>query len=181
MPPASRYGVAMRDAAGSPLEARARALAERAHADQRYGTEPYVVHLQAVREVLARFGIEDEVVLAASWLHDILEDHPSITREHLAATFPEPLVAIVDACTDAPGTTREQRKTRPLALIPHVPNAVLVKLADRIANIEACIASNDETRLAMYRAEHATFAAALRHSPATPSADPMWHLLDHLL
>jgi (p)ppGpp synthase/HD superfamily hydrolase len=171
----------MPDEPRSSLEARARKLAEQAHAAQRYGDAPYVVHLQAVRDVLARFGITDEAVLGAAWLHDVLEDHPSITRERLSEDFPEALVAIVDACTDGPGDNRKTRKQRPLALIPNVDDAVLVKLADRIANVEACVAVGDQVKLAMYRDELPDFRAALRRSPSSVSAEPMWTLLERLL
>jgi (p)ppGpp synthase/HD superfamily hydrolase len=165
----------------SSLVARARELAVRAHAGQRYGQHGYVVHLQAVHDVLVRFGISDENVLAASWLHDVLEDNPRIHRADLERSFPEAVVVLADACTDGPGATREERKQRPLALIPQTPNAVLVKLADRIANVEASLRDSDAARLSMYRGEQASFAAALRDSPASPSAEPMWTLLEQLL
>lgn len=161
--------------------ARARHLALRSHAGQLYGDRPYSVHLEAVQDVLARFGIRDEVVRAAAWLHDVLEDNPNVRREDLERTLPEAVVAIVDACTDGAGESREARKERPLRLIPKTPNAVLVKLADRIANVEASIHDHHDGRLAMYRNEHGTFMDALRESPSTPSAEPMWLHLEHIL
>jgi (p)ppGpp synthase/HD superfamily hydrolase len=161
--------------------AQARELALRSHAEQRYGNRPYSVHLEAVQDVLARFGIDDEVVRAAAWLHDVLEDNPNVRREDLERSLPEDVVAIVDACTDGEGESREQRKQRPLGLIPKTPNAVLVKLADRIANVEASIHDHHDGRLAMYRQEHDTFVDALRKSPSEPSAAPMWSHLEHIL
>ena len=161
--------------------AHARDLALRSHAGQLYGNRPYSVHLEAVQRVLERFGIDDEVIRAAAWLHDVLEDNPNVRREDLERALPEAVVAIVDACTDGPGKSRDERKTRPLRLIPKTPNAVLVKLADRIANVEASIEDRHEDRLTMYRLEHGTFDDALRDSPSTPSAEPMWSHLEQVL
>jgi (p)ppGpp synthase/HD superfamily hydrolase len=160
---------------------RARDLALHTHAQQRYGDQPYSVHLEAVQGVLKRFGLEDEEILAAGWLHDILEDHPNISRSDIERQFPESTVAIVDACTDGPGQSRQERKKRPLELIPKTPNAVLVKLADRIANVEASAKDCDAARLEMYRREQAAFIEALRDSPATPPADPLWAHLEQVL
>lgn len=139
------------------------------------------MHLEAVQAVLARFGIDDEVVRAAAWLHDVLEDNPNVHRADLERSLPEDVVAIVDACTDGEGQSREERKMRPLRLIPQVHNAVLVKLADRIANVEASIEDHHDDRVAMYRLEHDTFVESLRESPSTPSAQPMWSHLEQLL
>ena len=57
----------------TPDEDRARAFAVAAHGDQRYGSDPYVVHLSAVRQVLEDFGYDGDFALAA-WLHDTVED-----------------------------------------------------------------------------------------------------------
>ena len=55
----------------------AREIAIEAHAGQfrRDGTTPYHTHPEAVAEALARNGECDNVV-AAGWLHDVLEDCP---------------------------------------------------------------------------------------------------------
>lgn len=170
----------MDTAAQSFLE-QARDLALRSHAHQRYGNQPYRVHLEAVQRVLLRFGIRDEVILAAAWLHDVLEDDPAVRRADLERLFPEAIVAIVDACTDGAGETRQERKKRPLSLIPRTQDAVLVKLADRIANVEATLRDRDAAKLAMYRQEQPAFEEALEGSPASDSAQPMWSHLQQAL
>ncbi|NJK44821.1 MAG: hypothetical protein HC933_11530 [Pleurocapsa sp. SU_196_0] len=63
----------------SPKLRQARTLALEAHADQRYGDQPYVVHLERVVSVLEQFGVtpetsSGEALLCAAWLHDSLED-----------------------------------------------------------------------------------------------------------
>lgn len=162
--------------------ARARDIALLAHGSQKYGDQPYRVHLEAVQSVLSRFGVDDEAIRAAAWLHDVLEDNRSVSRHELEQSLPEAIVAIVDACTDGEGDSREERKKRSLRLIPQTRNAVIVKLADRIANVEASTEDDDHVRLVMYRDEHGTFSRALRASPSDgPFAAAMWAHLDQLL
>src|SRR5208282_609290 len=56
-----------------PLELEAREFAIEEHGDQKYGTEPYCVHLQDVHDIALEFGLDGDY-LPASWLHDIVED-----------------------------------------------------------------------------------------------------------
>jgi len=158
------------------LEKRAREYAVEAHRGQQYGTKPYHVHLDAVVEVLRRFGHRDLETLAAGYLHDVLED--TETEFHaLSREFGEVVAALVDACTDGAGANRAERKERPYRLIPKTPGALLVKLADRIANVEASRESGSRL-LSMYRKEHPEFERRLRGPSA---AEPMWAHLGSIL
>ncbi|MFT5291987.1 MAG: (p)ppGpp synthase/HD superfamily hydrolase [Planctomycetota bacterium] len=150
-----------------PLSHAAEEVAVRAHADQRYGDNPYRVHLAAVVKVLRRFDVTDEAVLAAGWLHDALED-TELTPIGLARELGKyqtqqvaAAIAIVDACTDGNGANRKERKARVYRLIPRTKDAVIVKLADRIANVEACRESDRTEKLKMYRREQPVFLAQL--------------------
>lgn len=49
-------------------------LAARMHAAQRYGGQPYMVHLQAVVDVLREQGALTPELEIVAWLHDTLED-----------------------------------------------------------------------------------------------------------
>jgi (p)ppGpp synthase/HD superfamily hydrolase len=54
---------------------RARALAAKLHEGRPYNDyHPYTYHLDAVEEVLRRFGCSDESLLVAAQLHDSIED-----------------------------------------------------------------------------------------------------------
>ncbi len=163
---------------GDALVARAAALAARLHAGQRYGDAPYVDHLAAVVGVLEDHGLTAPELRAAAWLHDAIEDTPA-TAESLAAAVGPAVAAIADALTDGPGATRAEKKARPYRRIPATPGAVLVKLADRIANLAACAHSQPHKR-ARYVAEHPAFRAAL-WSPEAPEAAPLWATLDALV
>lgn len=156
----------------------ARALATRAHTGQRYGAAPYTVHLAQAVAVLHRHGVTDAKLVAATWLHDTLED-TSVSRDTLVAAVGEPITALVDAVTDGPGAHRAERKARPYRMIPQTPGAVLVKLADRVANVEASVGVRP-TKLAKYRAEHATFREKL-HAADDRRAAALWATLDALL
>ena len=107
------------------------------HAGQRYGHLPYSVHLDAVADVLREFGHgDDPSSMSAAYLHDAIEDQ-GVTREQIAERFGERVADIVDAVSDPPGADRNARKAAAYPRIRELDDAVTVKLADRIANVQA--------------------------------------------
>lgn len=165
------------------LIGQARKVAVRAHDGQLYGKQiPYSWHLEQVFNVLLRFQIADGNILAAAWLHDILEDTDVFTPESLAEKFNPHIAQIVWAVSDGPGATRAERKARMYKEVPLVDGALSVKLADRIANVEASYSLADgRDKLVMYRREHAYFAEQLFSIRGIPSEFRMWQYLDVLL
>lgn len=154
----------------------ARAFAASAHGDQKYGDQPYTVHLAAVAQVLIRYGITDEDLLVAAWLHDIIED-TYITRGEVEAFFGERVAELVWCVTNEPGKNRRERHLKTYPKIRANPDALLLKLADRIANIEACYESNSNL-IGMYRKEAVGFEQALR---VEGQYEDMWnHIFDLL-
>lgn len=77
----------------------AQALATKAHAGLTYGPDgrPYAWHLEKVASLASRLGYPDEVV-AACWLHDIVED-TDYTIAELEKDFPRSVTAAVEAVT----------------------------------------------------------------------------------
>ncbi|MGE3544876.1 MAG: HD domain-containing protein [Kofleriaceae bacterium] len=138
-------------------EADARSFAIERHADQRYGTAPYEVHLAAVRAVLAEIGITGPL-LSAAWLHDVIED-TATTKQEIVDRFGPVVAELVWAVTGV-GADRKQRNHAVYAKLRAVPEAVTLKLADRIANVEASLGSSPEM-LAKYRSEWPGFSEAL--------------------
>ena len=65
-------------------------------------------------------------------------------------------------------------------MIPKAPDAILVKLADRIANTEASRAGAKRPLLGMYRKEHASFKARLA-GHGGEIADAMWAHLESIV
>jgi (p)ppGpp synthase/HD superfamily hydrolase len=137
-------------------EAKARRFAEERHAGQRYGEQPYSVHLAAVRAVLASFGYAGDLGVAA-WLHDVVED-TATTREEIAVEFGAGVAALVWAVTGV-GKSRKERNEAAYEKIRSHPPAAILKLADRIANVEASRQRPDKLR--MYRREWPGFERAL--------------------
>ena len=156
----------------SDLVARARAVALRHHGDQRYGDLPYGYHLEQVAAVLTRFGLGTPELLAAAWLHDVIEDTDATSAELAAAGIPSPVIALVEAVTDEPGATRDERKAKTYPKTAALRDAVAIKLADRIANIEA------GGKVTKYPREQPAFRTGL-HNPAH-GLDALWRHLDVL-
>lgn len=153
----------------------ARRLAREAHAGQEYGPGiPYERHLADVAGIVAAWTGDADTVCAA-WLHDAVEDTPMALTAIAEALGPE-VAAIVGAVTDEPGRNRREREAKTLPKIRADKRAVLVKLADRLANIRAAHARRPDL-LRMYRQEHAAFRAAL-HRPGEYEA--LWRELDRL-
>lgn len=146
---------------------RARAFAQVAHGTQPYGAEDYVVHLDAVVEVLREFDRhEDTALLIAGYLHDTLED-TTTTLTRLILEFGPDVAMLVYAVTDEPGATRRERKAFTLKKTRAVgPRAVMLKYADRIANVRSA-QKNRSDLFEMYQHEHPSFVAAFADVPGT--------------
>lgn len=115
---------------------KARFFAIEAHKDTRYGKLPYEYHLHAVFKIMGSCSNEG---LAAAFLHDVVEDTP-VTLHDVRERFGGKVARLVDCVTDEPGANRKERKSgmyKKLAAGP--PLARRLKLADRIANMEASI------------------------------------------
>lgn len=148
----------------SDFVSRARAFALEAHKNCAYGKLPYEFHLEAVVAALPE-GASERLV-AAAWLHDTVED-TDVTLGDVREAFGGHVARLVDAVTDEPGPNLKARKAatyKKLAVAPK--EARELKLADRIANMQASIENPDKA--AMYRKEYPEF---MRHV-ATDDVDP---------
>lgn len=139
-------------------------MAELAHAGQvdKIGV-PYIGHVRAVAAGLAPFG--DELVMAGL-LHDIVEDTDWTAEKLLASGIPLRVVEIVEAVTNQPGMSYEEKIRR----ITADSSATLVKISDNAHNSHpdraAQLPPDKRERLAAkYRAARASLW------PAASSAD----------
>lgn len=144
----------------SDLLKRTADLAFRYHAAQKYGSHPYTVHLTDVINTLREFNHSDEELLAAAWVHDIIEDTGCCVLDLCIAKIPPYTVALVDAVTDRPGKNRAERHALTYPRIARMPDAVTLKLADRLANVRASVADRPDL-LRMYAREHLEFINAM--------------------
>lgn len=156
----------------------AREFAIAAHGDQKYNDEPYAEHLLQVVTVLHRYDINDLTVLQAAWLHDVIEDTP-VSYLTLLGVFGAGIANLVWAVTNEPGKNRKERFAATYPKIEHKPQAILLKLADRIANTERSYFDGSRF-LEMYREEYPAFRDAL-YFAHHEKAQPMWARLDVLL
>ncbi len=147
---------------------RARAFAVDAHGDQKYGDESYVAHLDEVAWILAGIGSDK---IAEAYLHDVVED-TKVVKDELAREFGESTAAIVDACTGE-GKNRRERNASILAKLLRLPEAIPVKLADRLANMRRSL--TDRAKGKMYAGEYENFRKNLHPSSANC---PLWADLD---
>lgn len=149
---------------------------------------PYTHHPAAVVEVLRRFGFTDEVIVTAAWLHDIVEDtrdKPNEVRvRDIEELFGEEVAELVRAVTSDEGPNR---KVRNALTYPRIfaagERAIVLKLADRIANIEYGGRARE-----MYKKEYPEFRRALFDANAVGNSPKyqlgqyqMWEHLDDLL
>lgn len=153
---------------GSHVVNDARQFAILHHGDQNYGEGmPYSYHLGKVVEVLEDFQA-DWAFKAAAWLHDVAEDTmlelPMDARMKIIGDrYGQTIHNLVWACTgqmhiDGVKQNRKARNAEQYAKIAAFPPAAAVKIADRIANMEAC-ALFKSTLGPMYLAEVEDFDA----------------------
>ena len=139
----------------------AKLYAIKAHGDQKYGDKPYIVHLEEVVSHLINYSNDVHTV---GYLHDILED-TDISYKEIRDIFGEFIADCVSIVTDEPGSSRNERKKKTYVKMANVQGllevALIVKAADRLANIQASVKGNNAKMLAMYKSEHSVFTTSV--------------------
>ena len=104
------------------------------HKDQfRADGLPYIVHPLRMVELLRSVGINDENILCATLLHDILEDTPTLVEE-ISGKFNQQITNLVLELTKR--FYGEKKKVDLDEIVKNMsPNAKIIKLADRIDNL----------------------------------------------
>ena len=147
---------------------RAARFAAEAHGGQKLpgGELPYLLHVSFVAaEVMAALATEPvaqpDLALTCALLHDTVED-TAVTVEQVAAEFGPAVAAGVAALSKDPALPKEQAMADSLRRIQEQPREVwMVKLADRISNLERPPQHWKPTKVAAYRAEALVIADAL--------------------
>lgn len=112
------------------LVQKAKKIAREAHAGQfrRDGVTPYITHPEAVAKKLTK---EHEYVIAAAWLHDVLED-TQLTAAHLYSKgIPNGVVDAVSCLTKGAEMSYEDY----LFQVRYNRIALKVKIADILHNL----------------------------------------------
>lgn len=178
-----------------------KAFAFEAHEEQgqRYGDQPYSVHLEDIHNrllkqsyTLPEWVLSDpeltklvhSLILELSYSHDIIEDTKYEMVDLLV--FGRILAEATEHISDVTiGVNRKERKR--LTNIKHSlldPNnsvaeliALIVKPEDRLSNWNAAFVNNDKKKIKMYKKEYIEFKAAVYREGLQ---DLTWQKLDFL-
>jgi len=144
------------------LADRAREFATKAHEGvfRRYGDDvPYITHPQHVAERVAQLNGKTEFMVAAAWLHDVVEDTEHELRD-IRHEFGPVVAALVAQLTNPskqhPDLSRAERKAmdREHIAVASEP-ALQIKMVDRAHNLStiATDAEEDFARLYLYESQ----------------------------
>ncbi len=133
---------------------KALSIASIAHKDQKRkgdGGAPYINHLIEVASLLSEYAqIDDDGVLEAAILHDILED-TTIQKETLLKEFGERVLSYIQSVTDDKTLSLSERRKAQLEHISAAPVEVkLIKLADHCSNVASIPPAWDKARIIEY-------------------------------
>lgn len=149
-----------------------------AHKGQTYADQEYFYHLQKTYEVAVKFELNNDIQVAC-YLHDVLED-TDVSFHELRNEFGILIAYIVYLVTDEEGSNRKERKLKTYAKTKTNDNAILLKLCDRIANVEACIEFDQDGLMKMYQKEQPLFESELNIKDSS-KINEMFTYLNNLL
>lgn len=166
------------DSKKSSMKEKAREFAIARHGDQKYGELPYSVHLDEVAHIASGYGVDATVI---AYLHDVVEDTETTVSE-IESLFGDLVSRCVAILTDEAGANRKERKARTYEKMRQVSGelelALIVKAADRLANLRQCVSHNNDRLLRMYRNEHGAFRQAV-YRPGI--CEPVWREIDGIV
>ncbi len=150
------------------LETRARLFATAAHAAvgqlRKYTHEPYIVHPAEVVSIVKTVD-HTEAMIAAAWLHDVVED-TGVSIELIRAEFGSEVSDLVGWLTDVSRPDHGNRAARKAIDRAHTAQAPAeaqtVKLADLISNTRSIMA-HDPKFAETYLAEKRELIAVMHH------------------
>ncbi len=157
----------------------ARKYAIDAHKGQMYGDNPYVYHLDKVVFHLKGFCDSASVI---GYLHDVVEDTDRSVQD-IELQFGALVATAVSIVSDESGKNRKERKKKTYAKMALVVNpdeqiALIVKTADRLANLQECVATSNSRLLRIYMEEHPTFSHSVYRQGL---CDNLWTMLNSLV
>ena len=104
--------------------------------------EPYINHLLEVADLVASVLAEpDANLVMAALLHDTVED-VGVTKDELVESFGQDVADLVLEVTDDKSLPKQERKRLQIVNAPRKSvRAQVIKLADKISNLRAMLAS----------------------------------------
>jgi len=164
---------------------KARIFATAAHAAvgqvRKYTNEPYIVHPEEVAGIVARVEDSTHEMIAAAWLHDVVED-TDVTIEVIEQEFGSEVAEIVGWLTDVSKPSDGNRAVRKAIDREHTAkapaSAQTVKLADLISNSRSIMA-HDEKFAKTYLKEKRLLLAVMTKGDAKLMAEAKKHVGDN--
>mgnify|MGYP000057635970 CR=1 FL=1 len=161
---------------------RARIFATAAHCAaaqlRKYTNEPYIVHPAEVVSILEPIEGVTHEMLAAAWLHDVVED-TGVTIEVIRAEFGEEVAELVGWLTDVSRPEQGNRAVRKAIDRAHTAmapaEAQTIKLADLISNTRS-IMQHDEKFAKTYLEEKRMLLEVMTKGDATLMAQARAHI-----
>jgi (p)ppGpp synthase/HD superfamily hydrolase len=118
---------------------------------RKYTGDPYWHHPEEVAELVRSVG-GDIHMIAASWLHDTVED-AGVTLQTIETLFGPDVASLVEQLTDVSKPSDGNRAMRKNLDLMHIaqaePRAKTIKLADLISNMK-CIVTHDRKFALVY-------------------------------
>lgn len=144
---------------------KARIFATAAHAAvkqlRKYTNEPYIVHPAEVAAMVAATPDSTPAMVAAAWLHDVVED-TGVSLSTIREEFGDEIAALVAWLTDVEEGNRATRKRLACERLARAPReAQTVKLADLVSNTRT-IVLYDPKFAPVYLSEKRDMLAVLR-------------------
>ncbi len=166
----------------------AREFAILKHGNQLYSDDrPYVEHLDYVSGILERYGFKKEMFIhlhIVAYLHDTMEDTETTSFE-ISEKFGIEILKDVWALTDEEGENRKERHQKTYPKLFKRWSARVVKLADRIANVDNSsdfsftTSKKHQKLLDMYKKEYNEFYQMLYFG--SDGLENMWNHLNMAL
>ena len=165
--------------------------AAKAHTGQtrKDGVTPYIVHPARVATLVSHFGGSHIAILSA-WLHDVFEDCTPEACIHTRETlYSLPLPAedvqkihtIIMALTKNPDLPKEARIPDSLdRILSSPPEAILVKICDRIDNLVDADRRDEEFKTTYYRKSR-LIAEKLRNAAKASGYNDAFQTLENLV
>lgn len=161
------------------IETTAKEFALKAHQGQTYGTRDYSFHLEAVVAIAKEFKLNENII-AGCWLHDTIEDC-KVTYQDIKELCGEEVAEMVYCVTDELGRNRKERKLKTYPKIKSNPDALCVKLCDRIANMQQSFLDKNDKTSSQYLEEHQEFKNQLFSNDSSKTILLLWKRLEDLV
>ncbi len=151
---------------------RATRIATLAHAGQvrKYNNTPYIWHPARVAQQMSLQNGVSAIEVAAAWLHDVIEDGPTIVVAAMQYSFPPEVYQLVEEVTNpshGTGGTREARKEIDREHIYRASRwGLMLKLFDRIDNLQELDAKQAGLFTELYCDESVLLADEIVKAPA---------------